>query len=83
MTNLLKVLIRKIFIFAIGTIVHYLLAVLLLLALQNIFEDKIANEWLTAIPITILAQVLLVANYINYRLDKVKSAKPKEQAEEI
>ena len=65
---------KTIIVFVIGTVVHYLLAVLLLLALQS---ANVEGLWLTAVPITVLAQVLLLANYI-YK----NAAKRKREAEQ-
>ncbi len=47
-----------------GTIGYYFITVLVLLILTIIFNDSFENIWVSAIPVTILAELLLLVYWI-------------------
>ena len=60
---------RKVILLITGTVIYYFIAVLTLFILTLLFNDSFENVWLSAIPVTIFAELLLLAWYL---LDKHK-----------
>ena len=70
MKNAMKSLLMNILVFTIFIMVYYLLAVLMLLILSSTFSAGIENYWITAVPVTIWAIILLIGSYIYFKMRK-------------
>jgi len=55
---------KKVILFIAGTTIYYFIAVLTLFILTLMFNDSFENVWLSAIPVTIFAELLLLAWYL-------------------
>ena len=75
MKALMKDIFKKLLLYIIGLVVYYLLTVLVLFILTRVFEDKFENIWRSAVPVMLLAHLLLLYNYVSYLWKKRKKAK--------
>ena len=55
-----------------GTIAYYLLAVVVLFTMTLLLGDSYENIWLSAIPVTILAELILLLIYVWRKRKKKK-----------
>lgn len=55
---------NKVVIFIVGTAFYYVISIVLLLVLSSVFHESFDNIWLSALPITIAAEVLLLISYL-------------------
>ena len=64
--------IQKVLLFIVGTIIYYFMTVFVLFILGLMFKILWENIWLIAIPVTIFAELLLIASYFFGKYKKRK-----------
>jgi len=83
MKDAMKGLLKAILLYIIGLVVYYLLTVLVLFILTRVFGDSFENIWRSAVPVMLLAHLLLLYSYISHLWKKRKKAKQAEAEGEV
>lgn len=55
---------KKAILYIAGSIIYYLIAVIVLFILSALFKDSFKNIWVSAISVTIAAELILLINYL-------------------
>ena len=70
-------IIKKVVLWAVGTVVYYSVAMSVLFIMTLVLGDTFENLWLSAIPVTGLAELLLLLVYL-WKKWKVKRGKARD-----
>lgn len=59
-----RVIVKKVILGIGGTVIYYFITVLVLFVLTAMFNDSFENIWLSAMPVTVIAELLLLGFYM-------------------
>jgi positive regulator of sigma E activity len=59
--------VKKIVLGVVGTVIYYLLTVVTLFVMTLLFRDSFENIWISAIPVTIVAEIILLGCYFSWK----------------